>query len=121
MKHPRCPRVNRRLLICCRIPVQSISAPRTIRGLIDAYFADSASPWRMRCIECGDEWLAKDNLNADWKTTSCSQCYSLNVVITRLALDYLNYAGDSDFIDRYNFGQSKSEKERSLKEESTSV
>lgn len=101
--------LSRTLLISCRFPARAETAPRIIRELVSTHAADVAQPWCMRCESCGQEWSVHDNPQADWRTTTCSQCYAEDVHVIRLRLEYLNWEpkGTADITDRYNFGCAK--------------
>lgn len=96
---------NRTLIVnaLCTILAQSKTAPRCLAEMAERYTADGIDPIACKCLRCHCEW--DDVILQDYRTMSCSNCYSDRVVITAVRLSFNNWGeqngGEAEQQKRY--------------------
>lgn len=74
-------------------PCTILVTARTASARIAAAAMEANADWcdvrAFRCLRCGLSWEAE--LCVEWRTTTCSNCYSERVVITLLRLSFDNW------------------------------
>lgn len=87
----------------CTILVTSGTARVQFNVLIEQFHADDVRPSEFKCLRCGLEWEA-DPLT-DFRTVTCSNCYSERVILTIVRLSFENWGeqngGEREQRDRY--------------------
>ena len=87
----------------CTILARSKTAPQQLSEMAERYTADGIDPLACKCLRCHCEW--DDVLLRDYRTMSCSNCYSDRVVITAIRLSFNNWGeqngGESEQRKRY--------------------
>lgn len=76
---------NVRTNIRCR----SQKADESIHAVMEGKHADAADPIAYKCLRCHLEW--EDGPCDSWRTKTCSNCYSDNVVIAKIRLGFQNW------------------------------
>jgi DNA-directed RNA polymerase subunit RPC12/RpoP len=71
------------------ILVGSKSAQRRLREMAERFHADAVDPLEYKCLRCHLEW--DDSPVTDYRTVTCSNCYSDRVVLTMVRLGFENW------------------------------
>ena len=83
-----------RLTAPCNLLVTAASTPARLSQMCNQYHADGIDPMAYRCARCHLHW---DGSPADdYKTVTCSNCYSDNVWLTRVRLAFDNRGQNND-------------------------
>lgn len=87
----------------CTILAKSKTAPQRLSDMAEMYTADGIDPLACKCLRCSCEW--DDVLLRDYRTMSCSNCYSDRVIITAVRLSFNNWGeqngGEAEQRKRY--------------------
>ena len=60
-----------------------------LRDLAERFTADAVDPSEYKCLRCHCEW--EQPAGYEWRTVTCSNCYSERVVITIVRLGFQNW------------------------------
>ena len=97
---------NRTLTVyaLCTVLAKSKTAPQQLSKMAERYTADGIDPIACKCLRCHCEW--DDVILQDYRTMSCSNCYSDRVVITAVRLSFNNWGeqngGETEQRKRYD-------------------
>ena len=87
----------------CTVLAKSKTAPHRLNEMAERYTADGIDPIACKCLQCHCEW--DDVLLRDYRTMSCSNCYSDRVVITAVRISFNNWGeqngGEAEQRKRY--------------------
>ena len=87
----------------CTILAKSKTAQQRLNEMAEKYTADGIDPIACKCLRCHCEW--DDVLLRDYRTMSCSNCYSDRVIITAVRLSFNNWGeqngGEAEQRKRY--------------------
>lgn len=91
------------LLVPCRLKVAGKHAQSKVHQIALSLRADHAEPASLRCPGCKLSWPIGSF--TDWKTASCSNCYSSAVWIKTVRLQFINWGenngGKAEMLSRY--------------------
>ena len=88
----------------CRILAHGKNVLLRMTWIMDQLHADAVDPWEYECRSCRCIW--GDAVLTDPREVTCSNCYSDNVVISKLRIGFENWGenngGKAEQLQRYN-------------------
>jgi len=95
---------SKHLIAVCDVRIRRHDTALRLGKVGEAIFADGTDPWEFTCLGCGIV-LPEAHMSSDWKTATCSNCYSENLSISKARLTFYNWGehngGDRELMERY--------------------
>jgi len=96
------------LVVPANIRADSKTAVGQLAKIARSYFADESQPFEFTCKQC-KVVTPEAHMHSEWKTATCSNCYSERMYVSKVRLTYYNWGehngGDAELIDRHETGR----------------